>query len=270
LRRAIIISLILHIVIVLVIFFLKPEQQEKRQQPLIAEIITPEQKPAPTMQTPKSKQRELSKKIPPTRSPKIRDKEPPKVMSEVPSQKSDRRKYGTSRKEEAGKPSPPTVGESQEATRKPVVIPPGYGVIRKKDDRATKDKLFDSETVVQTAKRHSDSNNDGSISLNTRDYRYFGYMQRLREKIEANWHYPAEAGIRRIAGEVYIRFVITKSGKLASVEILGTSGYRALDEAAVAALRDAAPYWPLPNEWGKDELTINGRFIYSLRDQRVR
>lgn len=256
-----------------VVFFLKPEQQEKRQQPLIAEIITPERKTPPpaTVQKPQQQKREQQRKPPLTRSPRIKDKEPPKVMSEVPAKKSERKKPGTARKEEAvQKPSPPVAGERTESARKPIVIPPGYGVVRQKDERTNRDKLFDSEMVARTARQRSESDDDGSISLNTRDYRYFGYMQRLREKIEATWRYPGEAGIRRITGEVYIRFVIAKNGRLASVEIVESSGYRALDDAAVAALREAAPYWPLPPEWKKDDLTITGRFIYSLRNQRVR
>jgi len=270
LKRAIIISVILHLLIIVVVFFLKPEQREKRQQPLIAEIITPAPPATPPAQKPQQ-QRKQQKKMPLTRSPRIKDKEPPKVMSEVPAQKSQRRKPGTARKEDAvQKPAPPGTGERTESARKPIVIPPGYGVLRQKDNRTNRDKLFDSEMVARTAKQRSESDNDGPISLNTRDYRYFGYMQRLREKIEATWRYPGEAGVRRISGEVYIRFVIAKNGRLVSVEIVESSGYRALDDAAVAALREAAPYWPLPSEWKKDDLTITGRFIYSVRNQRVR
>ena len=46
------------------------------------------------------------------------------------------------------------------------------------------------------------------------------------------------------------------------LELVRTSGYRDFDEAAIKALKDGQPYWPLPDDWEKDELEINGHFIY--------
>jgi protein TonB len=71
----------------------------------------------------------------------------------------------------------------------------------------------------------------------------------------------AEKGIY---GDLYIRFTIMKNGRLGAVELVRTSGYRALDDAAIKALWDAEPYWPLPNEWGREGFTITGHFIYTL------
>jgi len=43
--------------------------------------------------------------------------------------------------------------------------------------------------------------------------------------------------------------------------LLRTSGYRVLDDSVIRALNDANPYWPLPDDWKEDELTIVGHFM---------
>jgi protein TonB len=87
-------------------------------------------------------------------------------------------------------------------------------------------------------------------------------MRMLRERIEDVWQYPGEAAKRGISGDLYIKFVINRDGHLTDIKLLRTSGYRLLDEAAMNALKNAEPYWPLPEDWDKDTLEIKGHFIY--------
>ncbi len=95
-------------------------------------------------------------------------------------------------------------------------------------------------------------------------------MNKLKDKIESIWHYPRDAASRGIQGDLKIRFTIMKNGKLDDVEVIRTSGYRDLDEAAVQALKDGTPYWPLPDDWGRDSLTITGHFVYTLYGAYIR
>ncbi|RMD52199.1 MAG: energy transducer TonB, partial [Nitrospirae bacterium] len=100
------------------------------------------------------------------------------------------------------------------------------------------------------------------VPFDTTEIRYVGYLERLRQRIETVWRYPIEAARAGIEGKLYIRFTILKDGRLGEVKLLRTSGFRVLDEAAIEALRDGQPYWPLPDAWNKDSLTIEGHFIY--------
>jgi protein TonB len=84
----------------------------------------------------------------------------------------------------------------------------------------------------------------------------------LKEKIEQIWKYPKEAARLGVSGDLYIKFAIKRDGKLGKVEVSRTSGYRYLDEAVMKALKDGAPYWPLPDDWEEKDLEINGHFIY--------
>ncbi len=108
------------------------------------------------------------------------------------------------------------------------------------------------------------------ITFSTQEFKYYGYKMRLKEKIENIWKYPPEAAEKGIYADLYIRFTILKNGKLGAVELLRTSGYKTLDDAALKALRDAAPYWPLPDEWKEESFTITGHFIYSLYGSYIR
>ena len=133
--------------------------------------------------------------------------------------------------------------------------------------RTTRDMLFDRNVIAKLTPKKSD---DNGITFDTKEYKYFGYMQRLREKIEGIWKYPAEAAERKLNGELYIRFTIKKDGGLGAVELVHTSGYKILDDAAIRALKDADPYWPLPDSWNEDSLTITGHFVYYFHNTYIR
>lgn len=103
---------------------------------------------------------------------------------------------------------------------------------------------------------------DNTITFDTEDYRYAGYMRQLRQKIESIWVYPPEAAAKGIYGDLKIQFTIKKDGRLGAIELVRTSGYKMLDDAAMKALKDGEPYWPLPDSWGRDSYTILGHFVY--------
>jgi len=121
--------------------------------------------------------------------------------------------------------------------------------------------LFDRRTIEKFARKGTPPVDRG-LTFDTAEFRHRGYMRMLREKIEDAWQYPGEAARRGISGDLYIKFVINRDGHLTDIKLLRTSGYRLLDEAAMNALKNAEPYWPLPEDWNKDTLEIKGHFIY--------
>ncbi|MFN3739944.1 MAG: energy transducer TonB [Thermodesulfovibrionales bacterium] len=131
-------------------------------------------------------------------------------------------------------------------------------------------KLFDRDVIKEQVKRGAVKEKPPEITFDTKEFRYQGYMNRLKEKIESIWQYPLSAAQRGIYGDLYIRFSIKKDGSLGRVELVRTSGYRELDDAAMKALMDGAPYWPLPSEWNMDEFIIEGHFIYTLYGYYIR
>lgn len=120
--------------------------------------------------------------------------------------------------------------------------------------------LFDRKTIDKFASKGSSKDKD--LTFEAPEFKNRGYMRLLREKIENIWKYPREAARLGRSGDLYIKFSIKKDGMLGKIELIRTSGHRKLDEAAIKALKDAQPYWPLPDDWKDEELEINGHFIY--------
>lgn len=133
---------------------------------------------------------------------------------------------------------------------------------------AIKDQLFDRGVIGDIAKQNLEKDEketkDKTFTFDTKQYRFLIYNQRLKQRIESIWVYPRRAAAQGIYGDLVIKFTILQSGSLGSVELVRTSGHKDLDDAAIKALRDGAPYWPLPKEWGMDSYTIEGLFIYTL------
>lgn len=161
------------------------------------------------------------------------------------------------------RPGSTDVGNSPDRSGATKNSKPGYL------DRA---KLFDREVIGESARREvaGAQKKDDSITFDTSNYRYAGYMKKLKEKIESIWVYPPEAAAKGIYGDLIINFTILKNGKIGEIELVRTSGHKMLDDAAIKALKDGEPYWPIPAEWGMDSYTVPGHFLYSIYGYQLR
>ncbi|MFT4824102.1 MAG: protein TonB [Halioglobus sp.] len=73
-----------------------------------------------------------------------------------------------------------------------------------------------------------------------------GWVQRL--EAVGNKYYP-EASLRYgIYGELRLLVIVREDGSLEDIEVLSSSGYAVLDEAAMKIVRLAAPFAPFPTE----------------------
>lgn len=122
--------------------------------------------------------------------------------------------------------------------------------------------LFDRETIEKFAQKQPPDKK--GLTFEVPEFEHRGYMQMLKQKIESIWEYPKEAVRLGVSGDLYITFSIKRDGRLGDIELIRTSGHRNLDEAAIRAIKNAEPFWPLPHDWDEEELEINGHFIYIL------
>jgi protein TonB len=116
------------------------------------------------------------------------------------------------------------------------------------------------ETRSQEA---SEVDEEEVISLNTKETKYASYFQRIKRQIERVWSYPEEAARHGINGRLSLRFRIARDGHLMDVRLVDPSGSNLLDDAAVNAVKGAAPYYPFPVTIDRDTLSILATFIYS-------
>lgn len=91
------------------------------------------------------------------------------------------------------------------------------------------------------------------------------YYARLAAWLERHKHYPRQAQRRRQEGVVKLRFVMDRQGQVLTAQVLHSSGYSALDEAARDMLRRAEPLPPLPPELTQARLEIVVPVAFDLR-----
>lgn len=267
-------------------FMLYTPEKPKKQEPFVARLITPEETQT-TKQKPVIKQKQSphiqdqKQKI--TRSPRLPKNLPdPRELQAVPSKKGPK-KEGTAesnnKTQKQDTTKSPSASDPDKASGTPQKTPDSTGVKPQKPSQketeqnklTTREKLFDKQIISSLIKKpeQETSKNSGSITFDTKEFKYYGYMQRLKEKIEHVWSYPPEAARKGIYGDLFVKFTIKKDGKLGAVELIRTSGHKLLDDSAIKALRDAADFWPLEN-LPDESLTITAHFIYSLYGTYIR
>ena len=87
-------------------------------------------------------------------------------------------------------------------------------------------------------------------SASTQKARDALYLDNWRRRIEAvgNVNYPAEARRRQIYGSLRMMVSLYPDGRVNDIQILRSSGYNLLDQAAIEIVNLAAPFEPFPEE----------------------
>jgi periplasmic protein TonB len=111
---------------------------------------------------------------------------------------------------------------------------------------------------------------DESVTLDTNEFKFISYNRWLKIKIESVLTYPELAAREGYQGTLYVRFDILRNGSLGDVEVLQGSGFPILDNAAVRAIRSAAPFQPLPDDWGMERYSIRAAVIFYMNSMYVR
>ena len=136
---------------------------------------------------------------------------------------------------------------------RPLMLTPSLGSIAR----------WDQERRLKSARRFP---REATVDINTRKLRYVSYLARLKQKVEQVWIYPAEAKRRRQSGLLLLAITIGPDGRLLGTYVDRSAGYPLLDQAAIRAVRAAAPFAPLPKAWHLEKLHIKATFDYVRRN----
>jgi len=90
-------------------------------------------------------------------------------------------------------------------------------------------------------------------ALNTREYVFFGYFHRIRERLDRAWvpilrerlmkyHYSGRSLASNTDHSTRVLVVLNRHGQITRVQILSESGTQYLDDAAVKAFNEAGPF----------------------------
>jgi TonB family protein len=83
------------------------------------------------------------------------------------------------------------------------------------------------------------------------------YLAGVQQKIWMLWNQQLKAGYTQ---SVIVTFTIQRSGEVTDVRVTQPSGVSLLDMAAQRAILSAAPFGPLPREYGQNSRTIEAVF----------
>lgn len=86
------------------------------------------------------------------------------------------------------------------------------------------------------------------------------YMKELQRQIKRNWKPPKDTESKRIV----VLFKVSKNGALLSQNVYNSSGNSAADNAALEAVKLAAPFKPLPPEFKGESVDIQFTFDYNV------
>lgn len=90
------------------------------------------------------------------------------------------------------------------------------------------------------------------------------FLKTIREQIKrAQRRLPSVR--EAIEGTVKVRFTIRRNGGVAGVKVVTSSGSRPLDAAAIAAVRDAAPFPPFPEDQKGAILHVEIPIVFQLK-----
>lgn len=86
------------------------------------------------------------------------------------------------------------------------------------------------------------------------------YIRNLQRTIKYNWNPPKN----NVQKPVVTSFVIAKNGNLLNYVIKKSSGDKLVDEAAIMAIKNSAPFNPLPSDLKENRIEIQFIFDYNV------
>jgi protein TonB len=109
---------------------------------------------------------------------------------------------------------------------------------------------------------------EDTISLDTKDTKYVSYAAVLKGRIASHWGYPSLAKQQLLEGQMQVVFSLNRDGTVIRTEVIATTGYDILDDEAIRAIREAAPFPAFPSHITVGRLNVRADFDYRLTAKR--
>jgi TonB family protein len=109
---------------------------------------------------------------------------------------------------------------------------------------------------------------EDTISLDTKEPKYVSYASVLKGRIASQWGYPIQAREQLLEGQTQILFSLNRDGSIIRVVKIATTGYDILDDEAIRAIKEAAPFPSFPSHITVKRLNIRANFDYRITAKR--
>jgi TonB family protein len=87
-------------------------------------------------------------------------------------------------------------------------------------------------------------------------FKHVSYLLAMQRKIELVFTVPPFVPNHGAVGVPIVGFTVRRNGELAEAVLLRSSGYPAVDQALIKAVKRAAPYHPFPEDMPDQEISI--------------
>ena len=91
------------------------------------------------------------------------------------------------------------------------------------------------------------------------------YLAHIIKKLNRHKKYPSAARNRRLDGVVTVSFSVDRQGQVSGSRLVTSSGHPPLDQEAMALLKRATPFQPMPEAIQRPQLLLNIPIQFSLR-----
>lgn len=165
-------------------------------------------------------------------------------------------------------PTPKPKVEDKPRVEKPVAIPVPAPIVVASAPPATQqpvksDPINESVATIAAAEKEDAEEERTTITSQTLLARQF-YISEVLGTIYARVSYPRRAQQLQQSGSVKFNLVIDDQGNIKSLKPIETSDYVLLNKAAEEAVKDAAPFPPLPEVLASSELELFVPIKFSL------
>jgi periplasmic protein TonB len=127
-----------------------------------------------------------------------------------------------------------------------------------------------NSSASRTDKDAKDISNSGlreeTVNLGSSDVKYVSYLIKIKRKILQIWEYPQKAYDNNEEGTVVVKISLDARGNLDQTNLISSSGSALLDAGALGIIKAAAPFDPLPYNYGLARLHIIASFRYKLME----
>lgn len=104
----------------------------------------------------------------------------------------------------------------------------------------------------------------GTLSKSQQKNILSSYIRQVKIKAQQQKRYPRMARMRGTQGTTVVALGLNQVGNLLSTHLLESSGSKILDKEAIAAIKRAAPYPPIPKELNKNSMQIKMAFVFKM------
>jgi protein TonB len=113
-------------------------------------------------------------------------------------------------------------------------------------------------------KYRADVEEGDAVWLDTEKDLLISFFQRFRNNIYGVWNYPPRSAERGEEGTCLLKITVNRDGTVDKVQLMESSGHRALDDQAIAAVHKGASYGPISKHYKEETLTLFAFFEYTL------